>query len=401
MNNFILKLNLFLVGVVLFVGCSIFILLNHGDTIEKFVPAEAEAYLHIDVPAAQTLNTEKKDHFYNWLEAKSTLDSNSWKELLSKTKTEIGFFSINGQIFAISKANRNLNSYLSENNVSFVKKDDIIYVPALHLSEKSLINEEWYQKTKEKISFSDFVIYSKDLAKIEKTIPLLKTPTLYPLAGFGNIHKDYLELDVKGQVGQAKTKLTEANIKHIPANTSLYLRNIDTKTLNLLKTPGENLEFSIISLVNGPIEYLNTENGSILYANKGLNTLNDLKSKIINTIGLLYPIEKEVELPDGSTGIHLVADTSIAKYFVQNQNTWKTRENVEDIPFDFELSIQEEEEQLIVTLNTPLVAKATTQKCNFPKFRKASGLYLTTSQENWGNILIQNKNQTKISICID
>lgn len=401
MNNFAIKLNLFLVSVILFAGCSVFLLFNHVDTIDKYVPGEAETYLHVNINSTHKLKTEKKDHLLNWLESKSTINKEGWENLLLNVKNELGLFSMNGQIFVITKENRKLSAYLAQEKQSFTQKDKTIIIPALNLTQSSLIDQDWYQKVNAKVTFSDFVLYSNDLGKIEKTVPLLKTPDLYPIAAFGDIHRNKVTIDVIGNVGQAKTKLAKSNIKEIPSKTRLYLRNIDANTINALTVPEESLELSIINFLNGPIEYLKNEAGCVIYVNKEQNNIDNVKSSILDTIGLLHPVEIEKELPDGTIGIHLVADSSLSEYFAQVGNKWGNLTEQEEYPFQFDLSVEELEKNLVITLNNPETTELITSKCKLPKYRKSSGLYISSPIKAWENVLIQNKNQTELSICID
>lgn len=401
MNNFAIKLYLFFLAIILFVGCSTFLLLNHVDTLDQYVPGEAETYLHVNINSTYKLNADKKDHILNWLESKSTINKEGWQQILLNIDNEIGFFSMNGQIFALTKENKSLSNYLVQEKQSFTQKDKAIIIPALNLTQTALTDQAWYKSLKNKITFSDFVIYSKDLGKLEKTVPLLKTSGLYPIAAFGDIHRNKVTFDVIGNVGQTKTRLTKSNIKEIPTGTKLYLRNIKAKTIASMKVPGETLELSIIKLLTGPIEYLKKEGGSIIYINKTQNNLNELKSSILNTVALLHPVEVERELPDGTIGIHLVADEGLSDYFDQVGNKWGTLAESEEYPFQFDLIVEETEKNLIVTLNNPEKSKLITSKCKLPKFRKSSSLYLSTNVPAWENVLIQNKNQTKLSICID
>jgi hypothetical protein len=401
MSTFAIKLNLFLLSVILFVGCSVFLLLNHVDTIDKYIPGEAETYLHLNINSTYKLNTEKKDHLLNWLESKSTINKEGWKNLLLNVKNELGLFSMNGQIFVLAKENKDLSAYLAKENQSFTQNDKGIIIPALTLTQTSLIDQSWYKEVKNKVTFSDFVLYSKDLGKIEKTVPLLKTPDLYPIAAFGDINRDKITLDVIGNVGQSKIKLSKANIKDIPAGTKLYLRNIEAKTITSLKVPEETLELSIINLLSGPIEYLKNEEGCVIYINKTQNSLNELKASILDTVALLHPVEIERELIDGTIGIHLVADTGLSEYFAQVDNKWGTLVETEESPFQFNLTVEELENSLVITLNNPQKAEIITSNCKLPKFRKSSSLYLSTNIPEWHNVFIQNKNQTELSICID
>ena len=401
MNKFAIKLSLFLLSVVIFIGCSVFLLLNHVDTIDKYVPGEAETYLNVNIHSTYKLTAEKKDHLLNWLESKSTINKESWGNLFLNVKNELGLFSMNGQIFVITKENKELTTYLAQEKQSFTKNDKALIIPALNLTQTSLIDQDWYNSLKNKITFSDFVLYSKDLGKLEKTVPLLKTPDLYPIAAFGDIHKNNVTLDVIGNVGQAKTKLTKANIKDIPAGTKLYLRNIEAKTITSLKVPGENIELSIIKLLNGPIEYLKNEEGCVIYIDKTQNNLAELKSSILDTVALLHPVEVEKELPDGTIGIHLVADKGLSEYFAQAGNKWGTLTERDESPFQFDLVVEETENNLVITLDNPQKDELITSKCKLPKFRKSSSLYLSTNIPAWNNVLIQNKNQTELTICID
>jgi len=401
MNNFPIKLTLFLLSIILFVGCSVFLLLNHVDTIDKYIPGEAETYLHLNINSTDKLNADKKDHVLNWLESKSTINKEDWENLLLNVKNELGLFSMNGQIFVLTKENKDLIDYLSQEKQSFSQNDRGIIIPALTLTQTSLIDQSWYKEIKNKVTFSDFVLYSKDLGKIEKTVPLLKTPDLYPIAAFGDIHKNNISLAVIGNVGQAKTKLENSNVKDIPTGTTLYLRNIEAKTITALNIPEENIELSIIKLLSGPIEYLKNKDGCVIYINKTQNNLAKLKSSILDTVALLHPVEVERELPDGTIGIHLIANKGLSKHFSQVGNKWGTLTETDEYPFQFDLVVEETEKNIVITLNNPQKTELITSKCNLPKFRKSSSLYLSTNIPAWDNVLIQNKNQTEISICID
>lgn len=398
-----MKISLLSLSFILFILCLVFLLLNHNDTLAQFVPGQAENYLHLNPLTTQILNNEKQAHLFNWLSEKSSLSIDEWRGIIKNARNELAFFTINGQVFALSKENNNILNYLSDSSISYEKSGKYLYIPQLNLDvfDRYLTDQAWYNQINKTIAFGDFVIYSRDLSKLETNVPLLKKPELYPMMAIGQIHKDYITLSAIGTSTPKKQKLNATNIKTIPTNTNLYFRNINTNDLNLFNLSDYNLEYSILSLLKGPTEVLKTDTGSIIFADKTENSLEELKSNILKTIALLYPVEKEVELPDGSLGIHLVADQSINQYFTSLNNQWGTLAETDESLLDFNLLVEELEKSLSVTINYPNSSTSNVSKCNLPKFRKSSGLYIKINITGWSNLMALNKNQTKTSICID
>jgi hypothetical protein len=399
---FWLKFNLFVLAVLVFIGCWAFLFNLHADNLDKYVPAEAETYAHFNSKVLSKVPEEQKAFYLDWLAQQSTISAENWEQVLKLTRGEIGLFTINGQVFSVIKPRNKVHDFLNKQKIMYSGSKSVTYFPSLTAPTQVLAEEEWYKQTKNKINFADFVIYSESLAKSATTIPLLNYEELYPLAILGNFGNKTLNLTMKGNVGQAKTALLKPQIEQIPDSAKLYFRNFSGNSLiQMLPKADLNYDFAILQKLTGPIEYLQTESGSIIYALADLNDAELIKAYSAETLAHLSPSERAKELPDGTAAIHLIADPAVWTFEINDNNVANIK-HVNDLDLGYEIGIKQTAEYIMIQNSEPsLDAAAVATSCSYNSWKPKTSIYIQPEGNIFSNIVITNKNQTTIGVCID
>jgi len=407
MRFFYLKLSAFLSAVAVAILCLIFLFCNHNDRLIQFVPAEAEAYFHAETRDLLKLPQNQWQTYTAWLAEKSAISAGRWESIFRGLNNEIGIFSINGQVFGVTKNNYRTLGLIARQEMPFTVEKDIIYFPALNISANKLTGAPWFRATRRKIVFSDYVLYLKKLNG--NTFPFPSLGTEQPIAAFGNVNDGVLKLKVRGDVGQSIRTKQKPQLTQLPENFNFYFRNINTGTMTQkAEYTTENFRFNLLKLIKGPVEYLDTTAGFTLFANTTDNPLEELKSNLANLLALTEPTRKEKALPDGTVAIQRVVDPS----------AWQFKETLEDGQSVWELTNVNQENSLSILQRGKMYSikhypKASNpewtistdifDKCN--KFRNESSALLNlkqlSKQTSLNNLYLINQSASKLVVCID
>lgn len=401
MNKFFLKFYLLIFGILFFISGALFLILNHVDTIYRFVPAEAENYLHIKPKLINELSDSQKTEIYLWLKNHSSLSETAWKNLFASKQTELGLFSLNGQIFGIARNNKLIKLALTTNNISYIENRRVLYFPEIVMENKYLNQKNWFKNVHQRICFKDFILYSHNLNALQLNMPLLKNTELPVTTFLGNFDDQTVIIETLGNVGQQKVASTHDLLKTLPESTLGYFRNLRIEEIAKFNAVSDNFELSIIQKLGGGIEYYQDNNGSQAKITKADALLEQVKKAVLSSLAQLYPSRKVRILPDGTAAINLIADEQTWEFIEFAPGNWILQEKEASEEPKIKLSLKESTTNYILTFGTPSLAGTNESKCKLPKFSKAGIIFSKTNNQNFKNILIQNKNQKKLLICID
>lgn len=221
------------------------------------------------------------------------------------------------------------------------------------------------------------------------------------IALLGNINDQHLNLWLLGSIGQTPTTHIENPLKVLPTSTQKYFRNLKVEEISQFNAVSSNLEFLIVQKLGGAIEYYKDSSGSQVRIAKNGFSLNQVKKAIFSSLAQIYPSRKEKTLPDNSIAINLVAD----------ETAWDMKEAAtgelflvskdETLQASPRLDLKATVEDYTITIGTPNVQGEKESKCKIPKFSQKGLLYSKLSISGFNNLLLLNKNQKKIEICID
>src|SRR3989339_1593155 len=326
MHNFFLKFYLLIFGILFFVGGILFLLLNHVDTLYRFVPAEAENYLHIQPRSLNELSEAQRTEIYGWLKNHSSISENAWKNILESKQRELGLFSLNGQIFGVVRNNNQIKSLLLSKGISTAYNKQVVFFPHLALSNpivSSLADQAWFKTVRQRICFKDFILYSHNLNTLQLNMPLLKNAELPVTSFLGNFNDKTVRIETLGQVGQAKAASIADPLKTLPKETISYFRNLQVEEMAKFNAVSDNLELSILQKLSGAIEYYKDNVGSQVKISKKSQTLEQLKKAVLSSLARLYPSRTERILPDGSVAINLIANEDAWVFVESAPGEWR------------------------------------------------------------------------------
>ena len=404
MNNFYLKFYLLIFGILLFVGGILFLLLNHVDTLYKYVPAEAENYLHIQPKALNQLSDGQRSDIYRWLQDHSSVNELAWTKILESTQREIGLFTLNGQVFGITNNNKKFKEMLVIQHVSSSFNKNVILFPYLELKQpqiETLADQNWFKDVRQRICFKDFILYSQNLSALQLNMPTIKNAELPVMSFLGNFDDGIIRIETLGNIGQTKSSPIDEPLKTLPAQTLSYFRNLRVEEIAQFNAVSDNLELSIIKKLDGGVEYYKDAYGSQIKIAKTALTIDQLKKAILSSLAQIYPSKKERILPDGSVAINLIADENAWNFVEVSPQHWLLPRTNSSDETEIILSLKETTDTLTLTFNAPDFAGIIDSKCSLPKFSQKGVIFTHTSNQNFKTILILNKNQKKVSICID
>jgi len=404
MNQFFLKFYLLIFGILLFAGGILFLLFNHVDTLYRFVPAEAENYLHIQPKSLNELSEGQRTEIYTWLKDHSSISEESWKNIFDSRQRELGLFSLNGQIFGVVRNSNKLKSLLLSNGISTAYNKQVIFFPHLTLSNptiSSLADQPWFKTVRQRLCFKDFILYSHNLNTLQLNMPLLKNAELPVTSFLGNFDDKTVKIETLGQVGQAKSSSIAQPLKTLPKETLSYFRNLRVEEMAKFNAVSDNLELSIIQTLSGAIEYYKDNAGSQVKISKAGLPREQLQKAILSSLAQLYPSRKERILPDGSVAINLIADEDAWVFVEAAPGEWRLVASTESDEMKLAIYLTETAGSYALTFGNPIMTGNNESKCTLPKFSKNGIIFSKTSNKNFNNLLILNKNQKKLSICID
>lgn len=317
MRLFWIKISLFLFSVLIFISGVVFLLFNHRDHLINFVPAKAEIYLNTNSRQFSKLSEDKKSLSLTWLENRSGLGAEKWRTILENAHSEIGLFSINGQVFGLMKETKRSLPLILQQTTNVSVKNNIIYFPELKLSGENLSEQKWFNDVYKKISFRPIHLYAKNASSFKLGLPNLSGSEKSGIAILGKISKSKIKLTLIGSNSALTTDKRKPQLKLVPSDTKIYFNNISAAELNqeFEYTP-ENLDLHILKSINGAVEYLKTSNSFQILVDKNKNSFADLQETVLKNMALTFPAEKSKFLPDGTVSTQYIADPSLWKFEV-------------------------------------------------------------------------------------
>ncbi len=404
MIKFITKFYLFIGGCLIVICAGIFLLINHVDTLYAYVPSAAENYLHLKPTSLNNLNEDQKNEIIDWLSRHSSLTEKEWETILQLKTREVGLYTLNGQIFGLVKNNRTNKAYFAEHQIDASPLGKVIFFGDWEIGTadlQSLKQASWFKNLQQKILFKDFVLYSNNLKILQLNIPALKNAEIPPMTFLGNINNAVVQIQIIGNIGRPKDKFITNGFNKLPSSTLAYIRNLNASTLAEFNSVAGNLEFAVIQKLPSEIEYFKDSSGSQIKMPKEAVTPEQLKKAILSSLAQIYPARKEKTLPDGTLATHLIADESTWSFVeISLGNSILSKTGGSDTT-DPILHLKEDLTSYIVTFGAPVLSGELSSKCHLPKFSQNGIIYSRTTNAIFKNVLIQNKNQKKIEICID
>jgi len=404
MNKFTYSLSLFIIGCIASALGILFLLFNHVDTLYHYVPGSAENYLHIKPQSLNELTPAQKQEIIIWLSAHSTLDQEAWQQILSLNTRELGLYTLNGQIFGLVKKNHVTENFFNGSILKSVVTKKVIFFGGRVLGKEdlqSLAQSAWFKSVRQKILFKDFVFYSQNLKTLNLGLPTIKNAEIPLISLLGNIKDARVQASILGNVGQAKDKFITNGLSRLPASTIAYFRNLSLSNIDKFKTISTNLEFSILQKLPSNLEYFKDPAGSELKLPKDSITLERLKQVILDATAQIYPTRTEKILPDGSIAINLIANKQAWSFVEFSPKHWILPPITEDKTTPALIDLMETQNDYRITFGSPNFNGELESKCELPKFSQNGIIYYNLGLNSFENLLIQNKNQKKIKICID
>ncbi|MBT5338348.1 hypothetical protein HOL46_03765, partial [Candidatus Falkowbacteria bacterium] len=285
MRNFWFKFWTFILAVLIFIGCWLFLFSQNHDYLVKFTPQSAEIYFNSQTQIINNLETAKKDYFFNWLTDRSGLASDTWKNILTKSSKQISFFTINGQIFALTKENEDLTDYLNQSNVRYLQQDKHIYIPELNIDQLNLEKTEWFNQIKPKFYFNSFYIYLKKLSLLN--IPFtFDAETNQPLLIQGKNKNNLVTLTVNDNIITKNHKIVP--ILSVPKDYISIINGIELKNLDQnAEFKPENIMFHILKNISGPFVLENQPGMNVLTIDSQKNDLSELQKQISQILAFI------------------------------------------------------------------------------------------------------------------
>lgn len=416
MKYFWLKIGLFCFSVVIFIGCWLFLFLNQADNLARFVPAEAEMYLHLKPNTASKIPQKHLKLYLAWLAKHSNLSEDNWKSLAANVNQALGCFTINGQIFCLTKQTPELTSLLSGKNISFTKQkientsDSIIFFPEIKTFPERLTGQAWFNEIKTKINFSKFTLYLKNLTYLNLSSPSTDPEYSRPISLLGRYRHDKLRLKVNGMNIKQTWPSAKQRLSTFPVVTNFYGYNLNSALISeKADYLPENFKFHLLKAINGPVEFLDLGAEYIVYFSKKTNNIEQLKARILSILAYTSPSEKIKYLPDDSTSTQYIADPTAWKYETVVINNQQTQKLIEP-KINLSLAITEINDyyRLANNENTSIKQPLTNSRSLFSscsRFGKKIGLYINPKNTPYStyldNIVIINSTFTGIAICID
>ena len=405
MRIFWIKISLFLFSVLIFIAGIAFLLFNHNDHLVNFVPAEAEVYLNADSNAFNKLSEEKKLLVLGWLADRSGLNETAWRIILENTHSEIGIFSINGQIFGLLKKTKQTEALISNQTENFQIKNNIIYFPSLKISNGNLAGQTWFAAAYKKISFKPLHLYAKNISALK--LPLAKITGLNDAAItiLGKISANKIKFIVLSQSDFDMGNKQKTKLKTVPSDTQVYFNNITTNKINQeFEYIAHNFSFHLIKSINGPLEFLKTHEQFQIFADKNLNLLADLRKSVLNALAMTFPVEKLKALPDGTLATQYIADPATWAFETIATDAF-AGEVLREPRLGYDLQIIDSDKYYIIKSKSNNPSDVTQHNIT-PYFRKCSmfnrngEIYLNYNNMIPSPIVIINKNQSKLIICL-
>ena len=410
MHNFWLKFWTFVVAVLIFIGCWSFLFSQNHDYLVKFTPQSAEIYFNAPSQIINNLEIAKKDYFFNWLSDRSSLTPETWKEIVNKSSKQISFFTINGQVFSLTKQTQDLTNYLEESNVRYLHQDKHVYIPELSTNQLNLEKMDWFKQVKPTFYFNSFNIYLKKLSLLN--IPFtFNAETNQPLLIQGKNKNNLITLTVADNIITKNHKILP--VLSIPSDYISLVNGIELKNLDQnAEFKPENLMFHILKHITGPFILENHTEINILTINNQKNDLQELQNQISQILAFIYPSKTNKTLPDGSLATQFIADPNYWQFEQDEQITALKTIHINKQNQPFKLKIVSTDDNLVVTFqpegeeltqSEQMEIAPILKKCS--RFWNRSYILINPKQipslNQLRQITVANKSFNRTTICID
>lgn len=413
MRRIYINLLLLFAGIVAFILCLVFLLLNQGDNIVRFAPDTADLYFHARANKLALLKPERQTILYTWLGQNGSLSEKQWQLIVPLIKNEFAIYKKNNELTVVARPNRSLVELLIKEGIASSSTGSFIAFPSDD-SGFAPENSSSFAKLKRKINFSDFSLYARNLNVIHGFLTNLGKSESQPVIIDGNIGKNKIELTINESTPLMPDKKMKQQIKTFDPSTQYYFLNIDQKNAeklaeNLQKT----LDFQILSKLSGPKEYQKTKDWSTMFITKRYNTMEGLKLAITTTLATFQPAEKAKVLPDDTIATQLIADPTQWSFveLPANAEGFKFLSLTAD-KLNLGIIIRETENQYQIIINSlnlvksmqPTRAALAKSPCFSSKFGKKSLIYINKQAFPEGaffNNLVIDITKSKSRICID
>jgi len=311
MNKLSVKITFFVFTLIITLGLFYVLFFSYPDKLVKYVPAEAETYLNMRTKYLAKVSTKEKDLFLTWLTQHNTLEKSQWEQLFSQQTPEIGFFTINKQVFGILKNTPEIKKALTSANISLTETPKIIFIPKIKLNNNSLAKESWFKDLEKKLNFSQLTLYTKNLKALNISPSMLAQDG--PVAvSTKNFNK---KTCYKTSSGINSTNKTTNINRFDQTKGNLYLNGVETDAIAQdINYTLENLPILLLKNMIGPVEFISDKQNFAIRVNKAGNNELLIQNKIKFILAQVSPTEKIKYLPDDSPAIQLIADAKAYQF---------------------------------------------------------------------------------------
>ena len=403
MSKIYLKITLYSFVSLIALGCLFVLFFSPSDSLVKFVPAEATLYLHSKNNFLAKLPENQKNLFLNWLGTKSTLTQTQWQQIIHLKNKEFALFTLNSQFFSLTKNNPTLKTFLVNNKISFTEVNDILYIPAIKITNSAFNQETWYKKIRKHFNFSALNVYIKNPRALDIPTALINTKDL-PLVVTNTTIQNTNCYNLRGQIGLNVSEKQDPKLSSTP-DTQLYFNNLPTSAIaQKVDYTLNNFPLLLLKTLSGSVEFVYNSDNFVIRASKKQNSLDYIKTNIQFILAQTKPLERTKLLPDETTSIQLIADPT--KYQFASVDNKYQQIKINDP--NFEINIQETENDYYIfnnyaTLNSTQTNTNTRLNPFFNKTKQGI-LYLNSKEipnlQNLSAIWFLNKNANNLSICI-
>lgn len=413
MRRIYINLLLLFSGIVIFILCLVFLFLNQGDNIVRFVPDTADLYFHAKINKLALLKPEQQAILYGWLGQNGALSEKQWRGIMPLIKNEFTIYKENNELTVIAHPNKPLAELLAKEVIVSSPIGSFIVFPSDD-SSFSPENSSSFAKLKRKINFSDFSSYARNLNVIHGFLTNLGESESQPVIIDGDIEKNKIELVINESTSLMPGKKMKPQIKTLDPSTQYYFLNIDQKNAEkLAENSQKSLDFQILTKLNGPKEYQKTSAWSSIFITKRNNTLEGLKLAITTTLATFQPAEKAKVLPDDTIATQLIADPTQWS-FVElpvNAEGFKSLSLTAD-RLNLGIIVKETKDQYQISINSLNLVKSSQptsttiakSPCFSSKFSKNSIIYINKnafSATTFFNNLVIRLGRKSSTVCID
>lgn len=387
-----------LIGTILIIGLSIFILIKTDiDEIKNNLSGNFSFYLHIkEQKLSQMLpqHQELFQDFINPLFPGITLSLTDWQLLNGTEMAVVKYQNSNWQIAIITQEDS--ENLLKSNLVPYSKIDNLLLFPTLQTSAKLQTGQRLKNNIPKSIraKFHDAYLFYSGQEKL--FIPPIFSEYLPNDQIFALIDYSENKILAKTNIKAPKNKMNYS--PQLNQNSYLYFNNLipEQMPVNAGQTK-ENLIYLLLNQISKPTEL--AHNGNLTEIVVRNITMSELQDIIKFTLASIYPTEKIKYLYDGTPATQLIIDPK-SWVFNQNANNYSYLEN------DFlKIELQNNEESFIkIIINQSNQGNAGLFKVSSPSNCQTKSKQIISFMpqiKNINKVLINPNIFKTISICID